>query len=283
CNNFCSYCIVPYLRGREVSRDSGEIIEDINNLVKLGVKQATLLGQNVNSYGNDTNDINFPSLLKKISNETDIKWIKYLSSHPKDFTDELIEVISTEKKVSKWLHLAVQSGSNKILEKMNRKYKIETYIEKVMKLKSLNPELNLTTDIIVGFPGETEADFNDTVDLINTVKFDDAFMYKYNIRENTFAAKELGDDVPEDEKLSRLSKIIDLQRDIKSENKKKRIGSILEVIPEKFSKNSDREILGNSAEDLMVLFQGEEKDFEEILKVKVTQLKGGSLFGEIVD
>ena len=142
CNNYCSYCIVPYLRGKEISRKSDDIIEDINQLTENGVIQVTLLGQNVNSYGKDINDKSFPELLKRISKETNIQWIKYISSHPKDFTDELINVIISENKVSNWLHLAVQSGSNKILKDMNRKYKIEDYIEKIKKLKKFVPELN---------------------------------------------------------------------------------------------------------------------------------------------
>ncbi|HOV13560.1 MAG TPA: tRNA (N6-isopentenyl adenosine(37)-C2)-methylthiotransferase MiaB [Spirochaetota bacterium] len=282
CNNFCSYCIVPYLRGREASRSSNEIIEDINNLTKLGVMQVTLLGQNVNSYGNDTNDVDFPTLLKRISKETDIKWIKYLSSHPKDFSDSLIEVIVNEKKVSKWLHLAVQSGSNKILQKMNRHYKIESYIEKVNKLKQLTPNLNLTTDIIVGFPSETEEDFNETVNLINQVQFDDAFLYKYNIRENTLAAKELIDDVTEEEKLKRLDTIIKIQRNIQRNNKHKKIGTILDILPEKFSKKGDDEIFGVSQEELMILFKGTQSDFDKINKVRITKVLGGTLYGEKV-
>ncbi|HOJ63625.1 MAG TPA: tRNA (N6-isopentenyl adenosine(37)-C2)-methylthiotransferase MiaB [Spirochaetota bacterium] len=281
CNNFCSYCIVPYLRGREKSRSSKEIIDDINNLCKQGVIQVTLLGQNVNSYGLDNNDINFPKLLKLICKETDIKWIKYLSSHPKDFTDELIEVIYSEDKVCNYLHLAVQSGSNKILKRMNRHYTVEEYINKVSKLKSLIPKLNLTTDIIVGFSGETESDFLDTVNLIKTVEFDDAYMYKYNIRESTLAAKNFNDDVPEEVKLERLQKIIELQNSIKHKKKLTRIGDIFEVIPERYSKKNENEILGLTKEDLVILFEGTQEDFNKILKVKATKVIGGSLFGVI--
>ncbi|OHD78644.1 MAG: tRNA (N6-isopentenyl adenosine(37)-C2)-methylthiotransferase MiaB, partial [Spirochaetes bacterium RIFOXYB1_FULL_32_8] len=208
CNNFCSYCIVPYLRGREKSRPSKEIIDDIARLADKGVIQVTLLGQNVNSYGKDSDDISFSQLLKKICRDTNIGWIKYLSSHPKDLDDDLIETIITEDKVSKWLHLAVQSGSNNILQKMNRHYTIESYIEKVEKLKKNIRNLNITTDIIVGFPGETKLDFVDTVNLVKQIQFDDAYMYKYNVRENTHAANQLIDDVPEEEKLERLATII---------------------------------------------------------------------------
>lgn len=282
CNNFCSYCIVPYLRGREKSKPSKEIIEDINNLCKIGVIQVTLLGQNVNSYGQDSNDIKFSELLRLICKETDIKWIKYLSSHPKDFTDELIEVIYSEEKVCNYLHLAVQSGSNKILKKMNRNYTIENYIQKVNKIKHLIPKLNLTTDIIVGFPSETEKDFEDTINLFKTVEFDDAYMYKYNIRDFTFAASNFEDDVPEEVKLERLQKVIKLQNSIKYKRKLSRINDTFEVICERYSKKNPKEILGLTKEDLMIIFEGDRSNFERVNIVKATKIKNGTLFGEVI-
>ncbi len=280
CNNFCSYCIVPFLRGREISRKSGDIINDINQLTEKGVIQVTLLGQNVNSYGNDINDISFSELLKKICRETDAKWIKYLSSHPKDFTDQLIDVIVNEEKVSNWLHLAVQSGSNYILKKMNRNYKIEYYIDKIEKLKSLIPGLNLTTDLLVGFPGETEKNFMETVNLIKRIEFDDAYMYKYNSRKGTKAYKMFSDDVSENEKKRRLSEIIELQRKISRKKRLNRINNQYEVICERWSKRSHKEILGLTKEDLMIIFNGEKKDFNNIVKVKAIELKGNAIFGE---
>ena len=280
CDNYCSYCIVPYLRGKEISRPSNEIITDIKRLVDLGVIQVTLLGQNVNSYGKDIGDINFSGLLKRISSETGIGWIKYLSSHPKDFTDELIEVISTENKVSRWLHLAVQSGSNKILRAMNRNYEIESYIDRINKLKKNIPDMNLTTDILVGFPGETEKDFMDTIELIKTVKFDDAYMYKYNIREGTYASDNMEDDVPEQLKLDRLDQIIRLQKAISTERKERRIGKKYRVIADKMSKKSSTELLGISSEDLMILFSGDKDDFNGVINLKCTGIKGNTLFGE---
>jgi tRNA-2-methylthio-N6-dimethylallyladenosine synthase len=283
CNNYCSYCIVPYLRGKEVSRISRDIIKDINQLTEKGVIQVTLLGQNVNSYGTDINDVSFPKLLKKISIETDIKWIKYLSSHPKDFTDELIDVIINENKVSNWLHLAVQSGSNKVLKEMNRNYKIEYYIEKIEKLKKYIPDLNLTTDILVGFPGEAEKDFLNTINLLKRVEFDDAYMYKYNIREGTLAYKNMPDTVSADEKTKRLSLIIELQKKITRKNKLKRINNIFEVISDKWSKKSNNEILGLTKEDLMIVFKGKQENFNDIIKVKATALRGNTLFGEIIN
>lgn len=280
CNNYCSYCIVPYVRGREISRSSKEIIDDINNLTRKGVIQVTLLGQNVNSYGKDNNDVSFPQLLKLIAKETDIKWIKYLSSHPKDLSDELIQTIQEENKVANYLHLPLQSGSNKILQAMNRKYTIESYLDKVDKIKKLIPNINLTTDIIVGFPNETERDFLDTVNVLKSVRFDDAYMYKYNIREGTVAQKNITDDIPEEIKGARLSQIIEIQRDITRQKKEKRVSQTFETIVENWSKKADSEILGLTKEDLMIIYKGDEKDFSKINKVKAIKLEGNTLYGE---
>ena len=159
-----------------------------------------LLGQNVNSYGNDTKDITFAQLLKQIAHETDVSWVKFMSSHPKDLSQELIEVMAEEPKISKWLHLALQSGSTSILQAMNRKYTREDFLQKIYKLREYIPEIILTTDLIIGFPGETEADYQDTLSIINEVRFDDAFMYKYNERDNTLAQKTMGDPIPDDVK-----------------------------------------------------------------------------------
>lgn len=280
CNNFCSYCIVPYLRGREQSRNSTEIINDIKQLTAKGVWQVTLLGQNVNSYGTDTNDISFSGLLKRICRETDIKWIKYLSSHPKDFTNELIDLIAAEEKISNWVHLAVQSGSNNVLKRMNRKYRIEDYLNKVERLKNLVPDVHITTDIIVGFNGESEADFQDTYNLIKTVEFGDAYLYKYNIRENTIASNDCTDEVPDEIKQERLAKIIELQREITLKKRQQRIGSTLEVISERWSKNNKNEILGLSKEELTVVYQGSNDDFEKILNVKAVKMRGNTIYCE---
>ncbi len=279
CNNFCSYCIVPYLRGREVSKNSADIIKDINRLTSLGVLQVTLLGQNVNSYGLDKHDIDFPDLLKMIVKETDLQWIKFMSSHPKDFSDKLIDVMATEDRVASWVHLALQSGSDRILELMNRKYTSGDFKEIVRKLKSSIPEIALTTDIIVGFPGETEADFNDTLDMIDFVQFDDAFMYKYNERDNTLAHKEWVDDVPDKEKVARLTKLIDIQRVINHSRREERVGKIYEVIPERLSQDGSGKVLGVAREEFMVLYDGSEDDFGKIVNVKTTAANGSSLVG----
>jgi len=282
CNNFCSYCIVPYLRGRERSRNSDDIINEINRLSDNGVVQVTLLGQNVNSYGKDTGDISFAKLLEKISHKTDIKWIKYLSSHPKDFTDDLIEVIAGEEKVSKWIHLAVQSGSNKILERMNRGYTVEYYLRQIEKFKSKIQKINLTTDIIAGFPGETKKDFNETCNVLKQVEFNDAFMYKYNPRKGTSAYNEFKDDVSSEEKQERLTKIIELQHDISRKKRLTIIGDINQAICEKWSNKEKNEILALTKDDIMIIFNGEERDFGKILNLKTIRLKGNTLIGEKV-
>lgn len=282
CNNFCSYCIVPYVRGREISRKSSDIIKDIQNLSNHGVKQITLLGQNVNSYGNDTNDLSFPMLLKKICSETDVPFIKFISSHPKDFTEELIAVISSEDRISNWLHLAIQSGSNTILSKMNRHYTAEDFEEKIIAFKNKVPNANITTDIIVGFPGESDEDYNATVNLMKRIRFDDAYMYKYNIREGTIAAKKYDDSVNSDVKTRRLTDIINLQHKITQENRQKRIGSTTEVIVESKSKKNQNEVLGLTKNDLMIIFDPKSDDYNKIFKVKITKLKKTTLFGELI-
>lgn len=280
CNNFCSYCIVPYLRGREVSKSSKDIIDNINTLTKNGVVHVTLLGQNVNSYGLDRDDeIDFPDLLEKICNETDIKWVKFLSSHPKDLSDKLIETMANQDKVSKWIHLALQSGSDKILTAMNRKYLSSDYKRLVDKLRAKMPDIIITTDIIVGFSGETEDDFNDTFDIVKYVGFDDAFIYKYNERDNTLAHKSMSDDVSNEVKTDRISRLIDLQRKIAVQKRNKMKGRIFELIPERFSDDGTNRLIGISKEELIFVFDGDKDDFGKIVTVEAVGVSGSTLVG----
>ncbi len=281
CNNYCSYCIVPFLRGSEKSRPHNEIIADINNLTEKGVKEVILLGQNVNSYGLDINDINFPKLLRLISKETSIENIKYISSHPKDFTDELIDEIITNNRVSKWVHLALQSGSDQILEKMNRKYTSDTYKKIVYKLKKNVPDLFLTTDIIVGFCGETNADYQLTKDLMIDIRFDDAYMYKYNVREGTTAAKNMIDDIPDNIKIDRLTEIINIQNNIGYENKQKRIGDVYLSIPENNTTRKKGQIHSMSFNNIPIVFDGDiENDTKKPLKLRIIDISGSTMIGE---
>lgn len=222
CNNFCSYCIVPYVRGRERSRKPESILKEVKDLVKKGYKSITLLGQNVNSYGKDlTPKVTFPELLKMICKIDGEFEIHFMSSHPKDFSDELVEAIATEKKISKDIHLPLQSGSDKILKAMNRNYTAKAYYEIIKKLRKLAPNCTITTDIIVGFPGETKADFNKTVKMIKKVKYDSIFAFMYSRRKGTPADK-MPNQVPSEEKHKRVNYILALEKKIQKQKEKQK-------------------------------------------------------------
>ncbi|MGI6097461.1 MAG: tRNA (N6-isopentenyl adenosine(37)-C2)-methylthiotransferase MiaB [Dethiobacteria bacterium] len=232
CNNFCSYCIVPYVRGREKSRNPKDILREVKQLGKEGFKEVTLLGQNVNSYGKDLEmEITFAALLRELNKVEGIKRIRYMTSHPRDFTDELIEVIRDGEKICEHFHLPLQAGSNRILEKMNRGYSRERYLELVSKIREQIPDSAITTDLIVGFPGETEEDFADTIDMVERIRFDSAFTFVYSKRSGTPAA-EMEDQVPEEEKKRRIAVLIDLQNRITRELNENLVGSVQEVLVE---------------------------------------------------
>ncbi len=290
CNNFCTYCIVPYVRGREISRDVNSILQELDVLSKYGVKEITLLGQNVNSYfceDSDLGKINFPALLKIISRHLEkmnspIKWIRFESSHPKDFSDELIEVIASEKRVCKFIHLPVQHGSTKILRKMNRRYSREDYLDLVKKIRARIPDIALTTDIMLGFPDESEEDFLEAVSLMREVRYDNAFMYYYNPREGTPAAEWEGQ-IPLEEKKSRLQKIIDLQLEITAQKLGERVGQTVAVLAEKTSRDNPNEILGKTERDERVAFSAPKTLVGNFAKVKLLKLDGNTFKGEIVN
>ena len=284
CNNFCTYCIVPYVRGREVSRTPDEIINEIKASEKQGVKEVTLIGQNVNSYKYPSDEesgktLDFPGLLKRVLEETDIPWIRFISSHPKDLSDELIELIAENKRICRHIHLPVQNGSNKILDKMNRKYTREDYLLLVDKMRKAIPDLSLTTDILIGFPGEDEEDFKLTVNLVEEVGFDDAFTYQYNAIENT-AAFDFPDQVEEEVKKRRLSELIDMQRKISAERKRKIVGTTADVLVEKISRKSSREVLGRTEKNYMVVFPGNKGLIGRMYRVKMKKLSGNTFVGE---
>ncbi|AGT44784.1 tRNA (N6-isopentenyl adenosine(37)-C2)-methylthiotransferase MiaB [Treponema pedis] len=259
CNNFCTYCIVPYVRGREVSRPVDEILNEIDILSRKGVREITLLGQNVNSYcgtvsringengGNNT--VDFPDLLRLIAKRAEekdsIKWIRFMSSHPKDMSDKLIEVIASEPRVCKLVHLPVQHGSDKILKRMNRVYTIEHYKNRIKKLKETVPDLALSTDILMGFPGETEDDVEKTLSLMREIEFDSAFMYHYNPREGTRAFN-FPDRIEESVKIERLGRVIDLQLKTTAKKMQKRLGKKLFVLVESHSRNNKEELFGHT-------------------------------------
>ncbi|NQT23721.1 tRNA (N6-isopentenyl adenosine(37)-C2)-methylthiotransferase MiaB [candidate division KSB1 bacterium] len=280
CNNYCSYCIVPYTRGRERSRSAIEIISEFENMSARGFREITLLGQNVNSY-QDT-DHSFHDLLKQLAGIDRDIWIRFTTSHPKDISDQLLEVIANEPNVCPHLHLPVQSGSNRVLERMNRKYTKEHYLALVKKAQKKIPNLALTTDVMMGFPGETDTDFLETVHLMETVRFDDAFMYHYSPREGTKSAQ-MKETLSQEQKLARLNQVIELQRHITADIKSGMIGQTVDVMLESPSKQNPKEWMGKTPNNHIVVVQGKSGPSGEVIKVKIVELKGITLRGCVID
>ncbi len=279
CNNFCTYCIVPYVRGRERSRNHENILDEVRQVASEGYKEVMLLGTNVNSYGGDNGEMTFPKLLKEVAKVEGIERIRFMTSHPKDLSDELIEVIATEKKVCNQLHLPVQSGSDRILKLMNRKYTAEKYMEIVEKLKKKVPDISLTTDIIAGFPGETNEDFDETLKLLEKVRFDTIFSFIYSKRKGTPAA-EMEDCLTEEEKHKNFDRMIELQNKISREINESYVGKTVEVLVEGESKTNPDILSGRCEQNKIVNFRGEKSLVGKIIKVKITEAKTWSLTGE---
>ena len=269
CNNFCTYCIVPYVRGRERSRRPEDIIKDVQRLADDGYKEIMLLGQNVNSYGNDFKDekYTFPMLLQDIEKIDGIEIIRFMSPHPKDFKDDLIEVIKNSNKIARQIHLPLQSGNSEVLKSMNRKYTKEQFIEVAMKLKEI-PDVSLSTDIIVGFPGETEEQFLDTLDVVKKVKFDQIFMFIYSPREGTVGAK-MEDHTPYEEKVNRLERLKKLYEDTLPELNKKMVGKTYKLLVEGKSKTNDKLYTGRTSQNKVVIFEATDDDIGEVVNVKI--------------
>jgi len=281
CNNFCSYCIVPYLRGPQISRRSKEIIEDAKRLADEGVVELFLLGQNVNSYGKDNNEIGFAELLYKIHNIDGIKRIKFLTSHPKDFNDEIIDAVCNLEKVSKWFHLPIQSGSDRILKLMNRKYTVEHYLRIIEKIKSYKIDFAISTDFLVGFPSETEEDFLKTIEIAEKIKFDEAFMFKYSDRNYT-ASYSFENKISEEVKNERLKTLIEIQNRIEKENIKKHIGKERNILIEMISKRNSEQILGRDELNRTVILKNENLKIGNFYKAKIVDYKGITLIGELL-
>ena len=283
CNNYCSYCIVPYLRGKEVSRDPVSIINEIAKAELKGLKELVLLGQNVNSYfwknGDDIQ--NFVSLLSRIIRDTNVPWIRFLTSHPKDISSKLIDILSEEPRICNHIHLPVQHGSNNILEKMNRQYSREDVLFLIDTLRGKNPDIAITTDILIGFPGEKETDFKDTLELMSTIEFDEAFTYYYNPREGT-KAYSMPHHLPEEVKKRRLAEIIDLQRKISRQKKEKRLGKKTLTLVESKSKKCEHEVLGRTEWNEMVVFPGDPKKIGEFVQCVLHTVQGNTFRGEEV-
>ena len=289
CNNFCTYCIVPYVRGREISRSPEAILSEIDMLSARKVREITLLGQNVNSYKwEDYNGsaLDFPALMKLIATHvretsSSIEWIRFMSSHPKDISEKLIDVIAEEDVICRHIHLPVQHGSSRILKRMNRRYSREDYLEKVKMIRSKLPDVSLTTDIMLGFPGETDEDFEDAVSLLKEVRYEAAFMYYYNPRNGTPAA-EYPDQVPLELKKERLQKVIDIQLEINRAEMAKRIGSTVKVLVECVSKDNDAELLGRTEQDEHVVFEAPSSAVGTFVKVQLLELTGNTFKGKLL-
>jgi len=281
CNNFCSYCIVPYVRGRERSRDPEDILKEIRELAEDGVVEVTLLGQNVNSYGTDKKDYpTFSQLLEEIEEIDKIKRIRFMTSHPKDLSDELIEVMRKSQKICKHLHLPVQAGSSRILELMNRYYSKEDYLVLVDKIRQAVPDISLTTDIIVGFPGETEEDFEETLDLMRKVRFDTAFTFIFSIRNGTPAAT-MDNQVPEKVAKERFNRLLKELHHISKDVSGKLIGTVCEVLVENINEQDDTLVTGRMSNNTLVHFPGGEELIGKLVDVKLTDSKGFYYLGKL--
>ena len=282
CNNFCSYCIVPYVRGRERSREPEQIISEIRKLVADGVVEIMLLGQNVNSYGkNLKNPVTFADLLREVEKIDGLERIRFMTSHPKDLSDELIEVMKNSKKICKQLHLPVQSGSSRILEKMNRKYTKEDYLALVDRIRQAVPDISLTTDIIVGFPGETEEDFAETLDVVRKVRYDSAFTFIYSKRTGTPAAA-MENQVSEDEIKDRFDRLLREVQEIASERVKRFEGQVADVLVEEKNEQIEGYVTGRLSSGILVHFQGEESLIGKIVPVKLKEAKGFYYMGQMM-
>lgn len=277
CNNFCSYCIVPYVRGRERSRPYQEILEEIWQAGNQGFKDITLLGQNVNSY--HYNDVDFPSLLQQTANVDSIRRLRFVTSHPKDLSPKLIDVMASEDKVCEHLHLPLQSGSDAMLQRMNRRYTAEHYYHLITKLRAAIPDIAITTDVMVGFPGETESDFLATYNLMKKIRFDYAFTFKFSPREGTPAAK-MENQVDENIKLKRLQALIQLQNTITLEKYREQIGKVKEVYVEQVSKKNEFELSGRTRDNKIAVFPGDKSMVGEFVRIKIVDATGWTLKGE---
>ncbi len=282
CNNFCTYCIVPYVRGRERSRSVDNILNEVRDLANKGYKEITLLGQNVNSYGKDLLDrTSFASLIDKIAKIEGILRIRFMTSHPKDLTDDVIDAILNNPKICNHIHLPIQSGSSKILKKMNRGYTREEYLNLIKKIKDKIPDIALTTDIIVGFPGEDEEDIEETISLCKEVMFDSAYTFIYSKREGTPSAN-FHDDIDDETKHKRFNKVVLALNETALSNNKKCLNKVYDVLVEDLSKNNIEKLSGRTEGGKLVNFSGREDMIGKMVKVRITDVRTHSLVGEVL-
>lgn len=282
CTNFCTYCIVPYVRGKERSRPPQDIIQEVTELAQEGYKEVTLLGQNVNTYGRDLGKgVSFAQLLREVNQVEGIQRIRYTTSHPRDFTAEIIAAVRDCDKVCEHFHLPIQAGSNRILQRMNRGYTREEYLQLVERIREEVPDCSITTDIIVGFPGEEEEDFAATLDIVRQVRFDNAFTFVFSPRSGTPAAK-MKEQVPEDVKKERLNRLMELQDRISRDINEELRGKELEVLVEGTSKKEEKILTSRTRTNKLVLFPGEEDLMGELVTVRITRPQTWNLYGELV-
>lgn len=285
CNNFCTYCIVPYTRGRERSRDIESILNEIRDMRDKGFKEVTLLGQNVNSYlfEKDGEKISFPILLARAAEEVPEMRIRFTTSHPKDMSDDTLHVIAAHDNICKMIHLPAQSGSSRILNVMNRKYTREWYLDRIAAIRRILPDCAISTDLFCGFHSETEEDYQETLSLMREVGYDSAFLFKYSERPGTYASKHLPDTVSEKEKVRRLQGMIDLQNQLSEESNKRDIGKTFEVLIEGFSKRSREQLFGRTSQNKVVIFDKKNYHVGQFIKVRINRASSATLFGEPVE
>ncbi|MDL2251331.1 tRNA (N6-isopentenyl adenosine(37)-C2)-methylthiotransferase MiaB [Odoribacter sp. OttesenSCG-928-J03] len=284
CNNFCTYCIVPYTRGRERSRSPKSIVSEVINMQANGYKEVTLLGQNVNSYLYKEGDqsVDFPALLELVATTTPGMRIRFATSHPKDMSDEIIQTIAKYPNICKYIHLPVQSGSNSVLKDMNRKYTREWYLERIAAIRKFMPECGISTDVFVGFHNESEEDYQQTLELMKEVGFDMAYMFKYSERPGTLASKSLSDNIDEDTKGRRLEELINIQNGLSLESNKRDIGKTFEVMVEGVSKKNTEEMFGRSSQNKVIVFPAKDLQPGTLVKVVVKECTSATLLGVMV-
>lgn len=280
CNNYCSYCVVPYTRGIERSRDPQTIVREARTLFECGYREVTLLGQNVNSYHYD--EVGFPELMAMVAEISPLLRVRFATSHPKDISDALLEVMARYDNICKSIHLPAQSGSNEMLKKMNRKYTREWYLERIAAIRRYMPDCAITTDLIAGFCGETEEDHQQTLSLMREVGYASAFMFKYSERPGTFSARHFEDDIDDAEKTRRLNEIIALQNTLSVASNEQEVGKVREVLVEGESKRSDAQLCGRTSQNKMVVFDRGDHKAGEYVKVRITGCSSATLFGEEV-
>ena len=287
CNNFCSYCIVPYTRGRERSREPGSILNELHDLQAKGFKEVTLLGQNVNSYRyvspDDGSVVDFATLLGMVADAAPEMRVRFTTSHPKDMSDEIIAMIASRPNICNHIHLPVQSGSNSVLKAMNRKYTREWYLDRIAAIRRMIPDCGISTDMFTGFHGETEEDFEQTLSLMREVGFDSAFMFKYSERPGTFASKFLPDNISEEVKIDRLNRMIALMNELSLESNRRDVGKTFEILVEGYSKRSRSDMFGRTQQNKVVVFPAHDEKVGDFITVKVNSVSSATLLGERID